>query len=189
AVDRRYARLLLCFRTTCGADERDKSMRVRFTMLFLVALVMQLYGSALRTNTQESIGWGRKSEIASNVPAQAQPADMVLKNGAIYTVDSVRSWAQTLAVRGGRLVYVGPDKGAEALIGGQTRVIDLKGKMVLPGFHDSHAHPIYAGIQRLTQCDLTGVKMEELVTRVKNCAATKSKDKWLLGFGWDPSLL
>jgi predicted amidohydrolase YtcJ len=164
-------------------------MRVRFTMLFLVALVMQLYGSALRTNTQESIGSGRKSEIASNVPAQAQPADMVLKNGAIYTVESARSWAQALAVRGGRLVYVGPDKGAEALIGGQTRVIDLKGKMVLPGFHDSHAHPIYAGIQRLTQCDLTGVKMEELVTRVKNCAATKSKDEWVLGFGWDPSLL
>jgi predicted amidohydrolase YtcJ len=162
---------------------------VRFTLLLLVVLVLQLYGSARRTNTQERIDSGRKPETASNVPVEAQPADLVLKNGAIYTVDSVRSWAQALAVRGGRLVYVGNDKGAEALIGRQTRVIDLNGKMVLPGFHDSHAHPIYAGIQRLTQCDLTGVKMKELITRVKNCAVTKSKDEWILGFGWDPSLL
>jgi adenine deaminase len=119
-------------------------MRVRPTLLLLIALVMQLYGSVVSTNTQGKIGSVRKSEISSNASAHSKPADLVLKNGTIYTVDSVRSWAQALAVRDGQLVYVGPNKGAKALIRAQTRVIDLEGKMVLPGFHDSHAHPIHS---------------------------------------------
>jgi predicted amidohydrolase YtcJ len=119
--------------------------------------------------------------------AQIQ-ADLVLKNATIYTADAVRRWAQALAVRDGRLVYVGTDEGVRELIGPRTRLIDLNGRLVLPGFHDSHAHPIAAGIQR-SQCDLTKAhSIEEVLARVKAYAEANLQKPWILGFGWNPSL-
>src|SRR5262245_42278415 len=59
-------------------------------------------------------------------------ADLALRNGAIYTVDGARSWAETIAIDEGRIVYVGNDAGAKDYIGPQTKVVDLEGRMVLP---------------------------------------------------------
>ncbi|TFG80737.1 MAG: amidohydrolase, partial [Chrysiogenales bacterium] len=70
----------------------------------------------------------------------ALQADMVLKNGSIYTVDGRQPWAQALAVRNGKFIYVGTASGAEKYIGRRTKVVDLGGKLVLPGFIDSHCH-------------------------------------------------
>jgi predicted amidohydrolase YtcJ len=67
-------------------------------------------------------------------------ADLVLKNGVVYTVDQQRSFAETVAVCGKEILYVGDTEGVEDYIGPQTEVIKLAGKMVLPGFIDSHAH-------------------------------------------------
>lgn len=70
-----------------------------------------------------------------------QQADLVFKNGAVNTVNPNRDWAQAVAIAGERIVYVGPDSGADAFIGPDTTVIDLEKKMLLPGFIDAHAHP------------------------------------------------
>ena len=67
-------------------------------------------------------------------------ADIVLQNGIVYTVDRQRSLAEAVAVRGKDIIFVGSNSGAARHIGSQTEVIDLGGKMVLPGFIDSHAH-------------------------------------------------
>lgn len=69
------------------------------------------------------------------------PAEWVLRNGAVYTVDAARSWAQAIAISGKEIVYVGPDEGAAGYVGPPTQVIDLRGRMVLPGFFDCHLHP------------------------------------------------
>jgi imidazolonepropionase-like amidohydrolase len=74
------------------------------------------------------------------------PAELLFKSGAVYTVDGSRSWAQAVGVSAGHIVYVGSDQGAGAYIGPATRVIDLKGRMVLPAFQDVHIHPISAGL-------------------------------------------
>jgi hypothetical protein len=74
------------------------------------------------------------------VPA-AQPADLVLSHGRFYTVDPGRPWAEAMAIRGETIVYVGDDAGAEAFVGPQTRHHALAGRLVLPGFVDSHTHP------------------------------------------------
>ncbi|MEC9414983.1 MAG: amidohydrolase, partial [Pseudomonadota bacterium] len=68
-------------------------------------------------------------------------ADLVLHNGAIYTVDENHSWAQSIAIKDGKIVYVGSDAGAEEFIGSKTRTVDLKAKMVMPGMQDVHIHP------------------------------------------------
>ncbi|MCH8228613.1 MAG: amidohydrolase, partial [Proteobacteria bacterium] len=79
-------------------------------------------------------------EEPSSEPAAAV-ADLVLLNGGIYTVDADRSWAQAAAVRDGLIVAVGSNEEIQALAGDSTRVIDLDGRMALPGFHDATVHP------------------------------------------------
>ena len=68
-------------------------------------------------------------------------ADTVMRGGEIYTVDNVRSWAESLAIRGNKIVFIGSDDDVHSYIGPGTTVIELNGKMVLPGFQDSHVHP------------------------------------------------
>ena len=82
--------------------------------------------------------------------AQAPAADLVLLGGAVYTVDANRSWAEAVAVRDQRIVYVGNNEQALALAGPATRVVDLAGKMLLPGFQDAHAHPASSGLVYLS---------------------------------------
>ncbi len=117
---------------------------------------------------------------------RAEPqAELVLRNGAIYTIDAQRTWAEALAIANGRLVYVGNNVGVEKFIGAQTRVIDLRGKMVLPGFHDSHVHPVSGGIE-LGLCDLNGSKtQQEVFDKIRAYAAAHPEKKWITGGGWD----
>ena len=72
----------------------------------------------------------------------AEKADYVFKNGAIYTIDSNNPTAQAIAVKGKLITYVGSNDGVKPFVGDKTQVIDLKGQMLLPGFVDSHIHPI-----------------------------------------------
>ena len=65
---------------------------------------------------------------------------LVLKNGSIYTVDQNQSWAEAIVIRAGLIEYVGSNEGADSHINPDSQVVDLKGKMVLPGFVDAHAH-------------------------------------------------
>lgn len=166
-------------------------MRNRWTLFLLLELIA-LALSGIYTEAQIQMDadkqWPTKTASVAIPPAPSAPADLVLKNATIYTVDAVRRWGQALAVRDGRLVYVGTDEGVIALIGPRTRLIDLNGRLVLPGFHDSHAHPIAAGLQR-TQCDLTKAQsIEEALARVKAYAEANPEKSWILGFGWNPSL-
>jgi predicted amidohydrolase YtcJ len=85
--------------------------------------------------------------------AAEPPADMVYRNGFVYTVDEKESVTQALAVRAGRIVYVGDNAGAKALIGKATKVIDLHGRMLMPGLIDGHMHP-QSGGSRLLNCSL-----------------------------------
>ena len=80
------------------------------------------------------------SAPAGAVVAGQQPASYVLLNGSVYTVNPRQPWAQAVAVRGDQIVYVGSNKGALAFIGKGSRAIDLKGKLLLPGFVESHIH-------------------------------------------------
>ncbi len=84
-----------------------------------------------------------------------QTADLVLHHGAIYTMNAAAPKAQAMAVIGGRIVAIGTDEAIAAQYTAKADV-DLKGQMVLPGFHDSHSHPAYDGV-KLGQCDLSEV--------------------------------
>ena len=85
--------------------------------------------------------------VAAAQSTPPEPADIVFRGGGVYTVDATRSWAEAVAVRAGRIVYVGTDAGLARWIGPETRSIDLAGKMLLPGFHDAHVHLVGGGIE------------------------------------------
>ena len=111
-------------------------------------------------------------------------ADLVLVNGAFYTVDAARRWVEAVAVRDGRLSYVGNDAGALALAGPATPVIDLGGHMVLPGIHDVHIHPVTSGVDMLA-CDLTPyTTTADYLTAIEGCATRKPDAEWITGSGW-----
>ena len=112
------------------------------------------------------------------------PADMVLHNGVVFTAKADRKRAQAIAIARGRIAYVGTESGVQAFIGPKTQVIDLKGKMVAPGFHDSHVHPISSGME-LAVCNLHDVPTaEKVLAAVREYAAANPDAKWIRGGGW-----
>lgn len=121
--------------------------------------------------------------IACNgVPAN--PADLVLRNTLVYTVDPLNPRAQAVAIAGGRITYVGTDSGLRTFVGRNTRVLDLAGRMVLPGFHDTHVHPVSGGIE-LDECNLNpAVTLDDVRRIARECATRGNADAWVRGGGF-----
>jgi predicted amidohydrolase YtcJ len=99
-------------------------------------------------------------------------ADVVLLNGKIYTADTARSIKQAVALSGNTILAVGNDADMEGLIGPKTKVVDLDGKLVLPGLIDTHIHPIIGAVNG-SKCGLAGVKptIEALKPVIEACLA------------------
>ena len=131
-------------------------------------------------------------------------ADLILTDARVYTLrwgepalygkpapdapTTEGTWhpdAAAVAIRGGKIVYVGSDKGALALRGKRTKVIDLNGATVIPGLVDSHTHFIELGA-KLESVDLTDVATEaQAVAKVAERAKSVPKGEWIFGAGWD----
>ena len=115
-------------------------------------------------------------------------ADLVMHNGAIYTVDNAHSWAQALAIKDGRIIYVGTDVGINDFLGADTKIVDLQNKMVMPGMQDVHIHPISGGILSAS-CDLNGLSnIAEYRTAISDYANANPDLEWILGGGWAMSV-
>lgn len=131
-------------------------------------------------------GCARESSDSADA-RKSTVADLALRNGAIYTVDGARSWAETIAIDDGRIVYVGNDAGAKDYIGPQTEVVDLEGRMVLPGMQDVHIHPISGGIEA-NGCDLNAATtVDEYIAIIKKYADEHPNEPWIKGGGWSMS--
>jgi predicted amidohydrolase YtcJ len=125
---------------------------------------------------------------ATALRAEEKPAvlaDLVLLHGKVWTVNPAQREAEAVAVWRGRLLAVGRDADVRPLIGARTRVLDLKGRRVLPGFHDSHVHLLGSGL-RLSQVALKDAPDEaELGRRLRAFDRSLPRDRWLLGGEWD----
>ncbi|MFE0152328.1 amidohydrolase [Nonomuraea sp. NPDC059007] len=104
------------------------------------------------------------------VPAQAG-ADTVLRHGFVYTVDARDSVAQAVAIDNGKIIYVGGDAGARRHIGTKTKVIDLKGRMVMPGLHEGHIHDITREDRKTCDLKAEPLTVAQFRGRVKACLA------------------
>src|SRR5688572_8233672 len=93
--------------------------------------------------------WSVAGPCDPPVMATDRPADLVILGARIATMDAARSWASALAVREGRIVAVGADAAIRPMAGPRTRVIEGRGRTVVPGFGDAHVHPVHAGLDQL----------------------------------------
>lgn len=112
-------------------------------------------------------------------------ADLVLLNGNVITMDNRNPRAEAVAIRDGRIIFVGLSDEAKALIGERSKVIDLKGKTIVPGFIDTHIHLIGFGFS-LMWIDLRDVSsISELKEKVREKVRETGEGRWILGRGWD----
>jgi predicted amidohydrolase YtcJ len=116
--------------------------------------------------------------------ATAVPADLVLRNGKIVTMDAGRPQGQAVAITGDRITAVGSDADIQQYVGSNTRVIDLHGHLAIPGFNESHGH--FTGLgESLTELPLMGVPTwQDIAGMVAKAARTAKPGQWIQGRGW-----
>jgi predicted amidohydrolase YtcJ len=125
----------------------------------------------------------------AQAPAVATPAaDLAYRHGFVYTVDAHDSVQTALAIRAGRIVYVGGDAGLAALLGPKTTVVDLQGRMLMPGLVDGHSHPLQGG-GTLLKCNLNYVELTvvQMQARIQSCldqTRAREPDAWLEVVNW-----
>ncbi len=124
-------------------------------------------------------------EIVKSVNADGPDfADVVYHTGKIYTVDLNQPWVQAVAIRDGKIMFVGSDDAVRIHIGPDTELHDLRGRMMLPGFQDAHVHPLYAGLEALS-CNLAGQdNLAYYRSTIAEYAATNPDVPWITGGGW-----
>ena len=118
------------------------------------------------------------------VAAAFAPADLVLRNGKVVTMDAKHPQAQAVAITGDKITAVGSNAEIQAYVGPKTRVIDLQGHLAIPGFNESHGH--FTGLgESLTQLKLMGVPSWQDIAQMVAAAAQKAKPgAWIQGRGW-----
>jgi predicted amidohydrolase YtcJ len=121
--------------------------------------------------------------LASSLGA-AQPADLILSHGRVFTAVPGAPLVEAVAVSGGRIQYVGSLEGVGRFRGPRTREIDMKGGLCLPGFNDSHIH-LMTGAEGLDRIDLSGDPSQgEIDAHILREAKANPGKEWILGLGW-----
>lgn len=140
------------------------TVRLRFSRAYAVAAALSLAGSRL--------------------VAQAPRADLVLVNGMVVTVDSARPRAQAVAIRGDRIIAVGTSAEIRGMAGPATRVVDLQGRLLIPGFIEGHGHFTGLGESKLVLDLTTAATWDDIVTMVGRAAQAARPGEWIVGRGW-----
>ena len=117
-------------------------------------------------------------------PAAEPAADLLLTGGRVWTADPSQPTAEAVAVRGGRVVFVGSDVEAARWKGKETQTIALRGRLVTPGFEDAHLH-LMSGARNLERVDLAEeTTLTGLQERIRSFAEANPKSPWIVGRGW-----
>jgi len=118
--------------------------------------------------------------------ASSQLADHVYVNGNVYTGNSSKPWVESIATADGFVVALGSTSELDAFFGDETNVVDLGGRLVLPGLYDSHLHPIDGMAKELFQCNFPfTTTLEDAVAAVAACAEEHPDLQWIAGGQWN----
>ena len=134
-----------------------------------------------------ALGRRRLTTIAVRTTAAPQPpppADLVLTNGKIVTVEDAMPEAQALAVRGDRIVALGSSADIRRYVGPKTQVVDLQGQLAIPGFIEGHGHFNGVGTAELQLKLMKTTSWDEIVAMVAAAVKTAKPGQWIYGRGW-----
>jgi len=124
-------------------------------------------------------------KVAAEFSRTSPNAETAIINGRVWTGNKSQPWAEAVASRGERIIAVGSTAEIKNLIDSKTRVIDLQGKLALPGFIDDHTHFIEGGFHLLSVVLRDAATVEEFARRIKNHAAKLPAGRWIAGGDWD----
>lgn len=116
--------------------------------------------------------------------SNTEAATQIFKNGQIYTVNARQEWAEAVAIKDNKIIFVGSNSDAEQYVDASTRVTDLAGKMMMPGFHDVHMHPIESASENTHfTINVDETNAENFITEISNASAANPDAAWLIGYG------
>jgi len=123
------------------------------------------------------------SDKVTTVPTN-EVATQIFKNGKIYTVNEKQEWANAVAIKGNEIIFVGSDAEVEKYAGSTTKITNLSGKMMMPGFHDVHIHPIESASENtLFSLDTDELDAENFADAISQAAKVNPDAAWLIGYG------
>ena len=135
------------------------------------------------------VGCGSSISDNTTIPAKAtdpmtELATQIFKNGKVYTVNNQQTWAEAVAIKNNKIIFVGSNDDAQAYVDSSTTVTDLAGRMLMPGFHDVHMHPIESASEN-TQfvISVEETNPENFIQSIKIASQTNPGDGWLIGYG------
>ncbi|HET9313142.1 MAG TPA: amidohydrolase, partial [Nitrospira sp.] len=119
---------------------------------------------------------------------EGRPADKVFLNGVIHTVDPQRPRAEALAIVDGHFMRVGDNADVKPLIGPETEIVDLEGRLIIPGLNDAHVHAVDGAIAKLFECNFSFTATpDEIAKRISECVAAQPDAEWIMGGRWGSS--
>ncbi|MDG2412101.1 MAG: amidohydrolase family protein, partial [Halioglobus sp.] len=123
------------------------------------------------------------SLVISHSAQAIEPADYVINNARIYTVSDKQPWAEALAAKDGKIVFVGSEKGAKAYTSAETTLIDVEGRLVLPGFIESHSHSILGAVLLSGMAFSANATPEDIADEVRQYASENPDKPVIFGQG------
>ncbi len=116
---------------------------------------------------------------------QVEVADTLLTNGKIYTVNPQQPWTEAVAIKDGKYSYVGDSVGAATYVGEGTQIVDLQGKMAMPGINDAHVHPVMGAVRSLYHCQFPiQSNPDEVAHALRGCVEKNPDSQWIIGGQW-----
>ena len=156
--------------------------RLLFMLAFIQTLLLAITGAdpAVDNRARADI-----IPVVSQHQSTAAQADLILINGRLWTGNKSQQWVEALASRGERIIAIGSTREIKKLADTKTRIIDLKGRLALPGFIDDHTHFIEGGFHLLSVDLRDAATPEEFALRIRGHAATLAAGRWVTGGDWD----
>lgn len=150
---------------------KSNNIYSRFTLIFFLVCSVLL----------SSCG---QEESLSDETSLTEYADEIYTGGQIYTLDETSPWVEAIAVKDGEILAVGSNDEILAMAGPDSSLSDLGGRMVMPGIHDTHAHPVDAGITELYECSFRTTNVEEALAIIQACVTEAEPGEWITGGQW-----
>lgn len=157
------------------------SPKKKFFMAFLMLNIFALISCGSSSNSKTN---NDTSTPAPTSITNTEVATHVFKNGQIYTVNEQQEWAEAVAVSNNEIIFVGSNDDVESYIDSSTKIIELSGRMMMPGFHDVHIHPIESASENTDFIINESVtNPEDYIDEISAASVAKPGTDWLIGFG------
>lgn len=115
-------------------------------------------------------------------------ADILIVNAEIYTVDAAKSWAEAMAIKDGKIIFIGSLKEAKKFQTKRTRTIDCEGRFIMPAFYDLHCHILQAVLDEEKYCKIQSSTLEGTIKKIQECIIKQEKNSWITGSGYFPEI-